>query len=179
MRSFPDLFFAGPLGFGEEPYYEDADDSIQKRTQGRIPAVLTPMRIVVAAIAALLAIPIPQAAAADERILSFDSQIAIQPDGKLDVTETIHVRAENVAINHGIFRDFPTRYDAPGGRRVKVGFDLVSTWLDGQPEPANVEALNNGVRIRIGSADRTVSPGEHSYTIRYHATRMIGRFGGL
>ena len=27
--SFPDMFFAGPLGFGEEPYYEDADASIQ------------------------------------------------------------------------------------------------------------------------------------------------------
>lgn len=29
VRSFPDLFFAGPLGFSEEPYYEDADASIQ------------------------------------------------------------------------------------------------------------------------------------------------------
>jgi LemA protein len=29
VRSFPDLFVAGPLGFGEEPYYEDADSSIQ------------------------------------------------------------------------------------------------------------------------------------------------------
>jgi len=27
--SFPDLVFAGPLGFKEEPYYEDADESIQ------------------------------------------------------------------------------------------------------------------------------------------------------
>ena len=27
--SFPDMFFAGPLGFGEEPYYEDADPAIQ------------------------------------------------------------------------------------------------------------------------------------------------------
>jgi LemA protein len=29
VRSFPDMLFAGPLGFGEEPYYEDADKSIQ------------------------------------------------------------------------------------------------------------------------------------------------------
>jgi LemA protein len=27
--SFPDMLFAGPLGFKEEPYYEDADASIQ------------------------------------------------------------------------------------------------------------------------------------------------------
>ena len=29
VRSFPDMLFAGPLGFGEEAYYEDADSSIQ------------------------------------------------------------------------------------------------------------------------------------------------------
>ena len=27
--SFPDMFFAGPMGFKEEPYYEDADPAIQ------------------------------------------------------------------------------------------------------------------------------------------------------
>ena len=27
--SFPDMLFAGPMGFKEEPYYEDADASIQ------------------------------------------------------------------------------------------------------------------------------------------------------
>ena len=27
--SFPDMFFAGPMGFREEPYYEDADPAIQ------------------------------------------------------------------------------------------------------------------------------------------------------
>ena len=27
--SFPDMMFARPLGFAEEPYYEDADRSIQ------------------------------------------------------------------------------------------------------------------------------------------------------
>jgi uncharacterized membrane protein YgcG len=134
------------------------------------------MRIVVAAIVALLALLVPQVAAAEERILSFDSQIAIQPDGALDVNEIIQVQVENIAIKHGIFRDFPTRYDAPGGRRVKVGFRLVGTWLDGQKEPAQIETLGNGVRIRIGSADRFVPPGIHNYTIRYRATRMIGRF---
>ena len=29
VQSFPDLFFARPMGFGEEPYYEDNDSSIQ------------------------------------------------------------------------------------------------------------------------------------------------------
>ena len=136
------------------------------------------MRPLLAALAALFLLLTPQVAAAEERILSFDSNVAIQADGTLDVTETIHVRVENIAINHGIYREFPTRYSAPGGRRVKIGFELVDTLLDGQPEPNRVETMTNGVRIRIGSADRTVAPGEHLYTIKYRATRMIGRFDG-
>ncbi|HET9334948.1 MAG TPA: DUF2207 domain-containing protein [Sphingomicrobium sp.] len=136
------------------------------------------MRWLLATLFALTALLVPQAAVAEERILSFDSQVAIGTDGTLDVTETIHVRVENVAINHGIYRDFPTRYDAPRGRRVKVGFTLVETLLDGQSEPNKVETLTNGVRIRIGSADRIVPRGQHLYTIRYRANRMIGRFDG-
>ena len=129
-----------------------------------------------AALLALLALALPQAAAAEERILSFDSRVAIQKDGALDVTETITVRVENAAINHGIYRDFPTRYSAKNGRRVRIDFDLIGTWLDGIEEPNKVETLTNGVRIRIGSADRVVPQGEHIYTIRYRATRMLGRF---
>ena len=136
------------------------------------------MRLLLAALAALVILFLPQAAGAEERILSFDSRVDVQPDGTLDVTETIEVRVENAAINHGIYRDFPTRYDAPGGRRVKVGFSLVDTRLDGNPESNKVETLTNGVRIRIGSADRIVPQGVHVYTIRYRATRMIGRFDG-
>ena len=137
------------------------------------------MRLLLATLLALLVLVLPQAAAAEERILGFDSQIAIQKDGTLDVTETILVRVENVAINHGIYRDFPTRYKATHGRRVRVGFELIETLLDGQAEPNKVETMTNGVRIRIGSADRTVPPGEHRYTIHYRATRMIGRFDGF
>ena len=136
------------------------------------------MRLLFAALAALLALLLPQAAAAEERILSFDSNVAIRADGTLDVTETIHIRVENVAINHGIYREFPTRYRARHGRRVKVGFELVDTLLDGESEPHKIETMTNGVRIRIGSADRIVPAGEHRYTIRYRATRMIGRFDG-
>lgn len=135
------------------------------------------MRLILA-LAAFVSLLLPRAAAAEERILSYDSQVAIRKDGTLDVTETIRVRVENVAINHGIYRDFPTRYKDSGGRRVQVDFDLLGTQLDGQEEPSKVETRLNGVRIKIGSADRIVPPGEHQYTIRYQATRMIGRFEG-
>ena len=56
----------------------------------------------------LLLLPWPVSAA--EFIQSFHSEIEIQRNGDLHVTETIVVRAEGKSIRRGIYRDFPTRY---------------------------------------------------------------------
>ena len=133
------------------------------------------MRHVAAALLALILL-IPGRAAAEERIGSFDSRIAIQKDGSVEVTETLDVTVENERIVHGIYRDFPVRYRAPRGGLVKVGFTLLGTTRNGQAEPNRTEAIGNGVRIRIGSPDVTVPPGEHRYAIRYRAIRQLGSF---
>ena len=129
-------------------------------------------------IAALIAFGLAAPAAAEERVRDFASDIVIAKDGTIDVTETIRVQVDHVAINHGIFREIPTRYQAPWGKRVRVGFTLLETTLDGRPEPYASETMSNGVRIKIGDADRIVPIGIHVYTIRYQATRMLGRFDG-
>ena len=36
--------------------------------------------------------------------------------------------------------------------------------------------MANGVRVRIGSAGRSVNTGSHTYVIRYRTTRQIGFF---
>lgn len=130
-------------------------------------------------VALLIALGLAAPALAEERIRDFTSNIVIGKDGTLDVTETIRVQADNVAINRGIFREIPTRYDGARGQRMKVGFTLVETRRDGQPEPHTTETMSNGVRIKIGNPDVIIPVGEHVYTIRYTATRMIGRFDGF
>jgi len=112
---------------------------------------------------------------AGERIISFVSEINVRADASLDVTETIRVMSEGRDIRHGIYRDFPTRYDR-GGRRVRVGFEVEGVARDGQAEPFSRERISNGVRIRIGSADVDVPTGEHSYVIHYRTTRQLGFF---
>ena len=62
---------------------------------------------------------------AEERILSYDSDIDIRADGSLDVTERITVRAEGQQIRRGIYRDFPTRYKDRFGNRVVVDFEVL------------------------------------------------------
>src|SRR3954471_23860812 len=107
-----------------------------------------------------------QAPSQGERIISYYSDVQVAAASSLRVTETIRVEAEGQNIRHGIYRDFPTRYER-NGRSVRVGFEVEDVQLDGQPVHYARESLSNGVRIRIGDADSDVSQGEHSYVIRY------------
>ena len=97
-------------------------------------------------------------------------------NGDLIVTETIRVQAEGREIRRGILRDFPTTYRRPDGTRVVVGFEVRSVTRDGAAENYVTERLSNGVRIRIGSADRLLNRGPHEYVITYRTTRQIGFF---
>ena len=133
------------------------------------------MRRLMAALAAVL-LAVPSAATADERITRFVSDVQVRPDSSLDVTETIDVIAEGNQIRRGIFRDFPTRYKGRAGGQVRVGFTLGQVTRDGVSEPAAIEPISNGVRVRIGDADKLIEHGQHRYVIRYRTTRQIGRF---
>lgn len=124
------------------------------------------------ALLALLAVT--TTATADERILRFDSDLKIQADGSLLVTETIRVRAEGERIRRGIYRDFPTRYRDRYGNRIEVGFELLGVERDGHSEPNFTERVANGVRINTGNDNFLPTPGEFTFTIRYRVTRELG-----
>ena len=82
------------------------------------------------------------------------SDVQIQKDSSLEVTETIDVHAENDRINHGIYRDFPTRYRGPHGSQVRVGFTFEGATLDGCPSRRAPSPFANGVRIKVGDAEQ-------------------------
>jgi hypothetical protein len=126
---------------------------------------------------ALLAAPsLLCAAEADERIVSFSSDITIASDGTLDVRETMIVLSAGQQIRHGIFRDIPTTYFDVLRNRRRVGFEVVEVARDGRAEPYVVENIPNGKRIRIGSEVALLPPGRHEYVVRYRTDRQIGFF---
>ena len=127
-------------------------------------------------LAAFLCVIALGSAGADERILRFISDVNVQRNGDLLVTETIQVRAEGKVIRRGILRDFPTTYTRPDGSRVEVGFEVQAVSRDGETESYATERMNNGVRIRIGNADHFLNSGLHEYVIKYRTTRQIGFF---
>ena len=124
------------------------------------------------ALALLLAVASP--AAAIERILFFLSDVRVEPESTLQVTETIRVQAEGNQIRRGILRDFPTSYARRDGSRVEVGFTVESVLRNGNTEEFSTERLSNGVRVRIGSANRILNIGVHEYVIKYRTTRQVG-----
>ena len=115
-------------------------------------------------------------ARADERILRYDVDIAIQADASLEVVETITVRAEGRNIRRGIYRDFPTRYRDRAGNNVVVELQVLGVERNGQTEPWFTERVANGVRINTGNDDFLPVPAEHTYTLRYRTTRQLGFF---
>jgi uncharacterized membrane protein YgcG len=114
--------------------------------------------------------------AAGERILDFDSRIEIGADGVLNVTETIRVTARGDKIKRGIYREFPTIYRWPDGRRHSVGFKVLEVLRDGEPERWFQKAQGNMQRVYIGDKDVMLRPGEYTYKITYRTTRQVGFF---
>ena len=82
----------------------------------------------------------------DERILSFHSDITVNEDGWLDVTETITVHAAGQQIKRGIYRDFPTLYHGRFLSRHAVPFEVVEVTL-----PAVISVVREVNEPRIPS----------------------------
>ena len=113
---------------------------------------------------------------ADERILEYRSDIRLEADGRLLVSEHIRVRAEGRNIRRGIYRDFPTRYRDRMGNHVVVDFIPLSVSRNGGPEPWHTNDQSNGVRLYAGSADRMLNPGVHEYELKFATNRQLGYF---
>ncbi|MEI6462565.1 MAG: DUF2207 domain-containing protein, partial [bacterium] len=112
----------------------------------------------------------------EEKINSYDSVIEVQKDRSLIIKETINVTARNIDINHGIYRDFPTKYKDSKGVSYIVGFDVVSIKRDGKNEPYSIESVSNGKRIYIGDKNTYLNPGDYTYEITYRTTKQLGLF---
>jgi uncharacterized membrane protein YgcG len=125
-------------------------------------------------IALIFAFCVPLIAQEQERILFFDSDIIVNSDGSMLVTEQIRVYAGGDKIKHGIYRDFPTEYKDKLGVRKRVPFDISSVQRDGAPEDYHTSSRSNGVRVYIGPRFSSVPVGEHTYTITYRTDRQLG-----
>jgi uncharacterized membrane protein YgcG len=118
----------------------------------------------------------PSFSGASERIVDFNSQIRVDPDGSMTVEEMIRVICEGNQIKRGIFREFPTKYKDRYGNTVKVRFEVIEVIRDGRPEPYHIQEVSKGKRVYIGQKNVLLRPGTYAYTIIYKTDRQLGFF---
>jgi len=111
-----------------------------------------------------------------ERIISFDSEIIINEDASMIVTETIKVHSEGNKIKRGIYRDFPTEYEDDYGNNISIKFRVLEVLRDGITESYHTEGLANGTRVYVGKSSVYLNPGDYTYTIKYSTNRQLGYF---
>ena len=131
-----------------------------------------------AVVAALLVCAQPAAADDGWVIDRFASDIEIQRDGTLLVTEAIDVDFQLLRDRHGIFRDIPVRYRwDPDPKMVRVYQLAVRSVTDANGRAVPFETSQNGanVRVRIGDADRTVL-GKQAYRLSYSVRGALNAF---
>ena len=106
-------------------------------------------------------------------IKSFHSQIDIEEDVSLTVTETIKVNFPGE--KHGIFRVIPVVYSA-GGKTIRANLELVSVVdEEGTPYIYEVSRYNQSKKIKIGDPYETII-GDHTYVITYTMSDVILEF---
>ncbi|MCR6673514.1 DUF2207 domain-containing protein [Devosia ginsengisoli] len=113
---------------------------------------------------------------AREEIRSFNSDVTLNADGSVDVTETIEVNAEGMEIRRGIYRDIPVVMLGSDGGKVRPDLDVIDVTRDGRAEMFRVERMGNFQRIWIGDPNQLISRDVHRYVVRYTMTRMARAF---
>jgi uncharacterized membrane protein YgcG len=116
-----------------------------------------------------------------EQIRSYDVNLAVQPDGTLQVRETIGYDF-GVVPHHGIFRDIPVRFDYAKldatDRVYPLSIRSVSASV-GTPAQYTTDTFSTGgvgyERIKIGDPNTTVT-GLHTYKIAYQVRSVLNTF---
>lgn len=98
-------------------------------------------------------------AKAKEQIYSFHSDINVNPDGSLAITETISLRHEGRRIKRGIYRDLSQKK----GERYKILYVL----RNNAPEPWFTETKDGYFRLNTGNDAPLPAPADSTYEISY------------
>ncbi|WP_350276487.1 DUF2207 domain-containing protein [Kribbella sp. HUAS MG21] len=145
------------------------------------------IRVVVStlfAVAALAGFAPPASAATGDEITDFAIEYTVSEDGVLHVKETIEYSFGSSG-RHGIYRDLVVRepYKDDNTKDQKYEVSNISVWSPGASDDWSSETtkFNDGrdavLRIKIGSADRTIYSNDATYVIKYDVRGALRRFG--
>ena len=109
----------------------------------------------------------------DWYIKDFKTEISLNADSSLDITEYITADCGNLLGKHGIFRVLPTRYKNTEGIFIDTPIKLISiTDFEENPIPFEVtnDRFGHTLTWKIGDPATEVT-GENNYKIIYKITK--------
>ena len=112
---------------------------------------------------------------AEERINSFISNIQVNTNGSIDVTEIISYDFGN-AYRHGIYRDIPTIVYRENNTKYVLKYKVKGvTDENGKSYQYSTLYPPDYLRLKIGDSNKTIT-GLHSYEIRYNVEGALTYF---
>ncbi|HBI17539.1 MAG: hypothetical protein UR60_C0004G0011 [Candidatus Moranbacteria bacterium GW2011_GWF2_34_56] len=111
----------------------------------------------------------------DWYIKRFDSQIVVNRDSTLTITEKIVADCGNAVGKHGIFRILPYKINIEGKGAVKTPIDLISIKDENGNDYEYMQSKNSTdstMTWKIGDLEKTVT-GENTYVIKYKVENAI------
>src|SRR3989344_213833 len=109
-----------------------------------------------------------------EVIDNFQSDIVINSDSSIDVTETIDYDFQGI-YRHGIFRNIPIKYQARGGNYNLHISNIRVTDESGKDYQFQTSYPKNNIEIKIGDPNETIT-GKKKYVISYTILKAINYF---
>lgn len=113
-------------------------------------------------------------ASSQEAIISYFSNIVVNIDNSIDVTETI-IYNTGPKERHGIYRDI---YPYSSQKRRMLIKNVTVTDENGSPYQFQLSDSGQNNRIKIGDPDQTFS-GQKIYVIKYNASRAVAQLKDL
>ncbi|MCS3871241.1 putative membrane protein YgcG [Chryseobacterium ginsenosidimutans] len=110
-----------------------------------------------------------------ERILSFHSDIDVNKNSGITVTEKIKVHSLGNEIKRGIYRALPLTRNL-NKKKQRVKYDIISIKKDGAEENYHTKINGDFLEIYLGNKDVILDPGDYNYEIKYETENQIGFF---
>ena len=113
-----------------------------------------------------------------EKITNYEVTVQMNKNGTLTVNEVIDYEFDGVA-KHGIYRDIPLRSKKNGVDIYKSYIKMNSIKRNGISEEYSTKLFDEGIRYRVGSADRFVENGVNRYEFNYVIYNAVFEKNGI
>lgn len=110
-----------------------------------------------------------------ERIISFHSDIDVNKNSGITVTERIKVHSLGNEIKRGIYRALPLTRNL-NNKKQRVAYDIIYIKKDGVDENYHTKIDGDFLEIYLGNEDVILDPGDYNYEIKYETKNQIGFF---